>query len=313
MPRDQEFRDLDSRELLGLLLGADDNTRWAAAEALGERRDIEALQCLTEALSGDRYRHTRIAAAKALGQIGTAGAIPALKRAVCDGDSDVCWEAIKALEKLGEQDIDRYLVECLANPEPWVRGSILLALETRRHPELVRLAIEALGDVEAFVGLTAAGVLGRAGAASGVEPLISAFSRRYKYSGRWPEPWDLVSGFAAALAALKDVRGIPVLIEELGSRQEYQREALTHSLVELGKLDRGFLVTSFENSSKYDDGYVKWCFVSVLKGVGGEAAIGALSRLASDDSAEGFRNRAAEAAKEALMHLEPPKTDSQKK
>ena len=74
--------------------------RGLAAKALGSLRVAEALPELTAALA-DRRKYTRILAAGALGRLAAAAAVPALADLLDDPDTDVRRAAVDALGRIG--------------------------------------------------------------------------------------------------------------------------------------------------------------------------------------------------------------------
>ncbi|MDW8071139.1 MAG: HEAT repeat domain-containing protein, partial [Anaerolineae bacterium] len=75
--------------------------RWAAAKALGKLGDAQAVPALLAALQDEDWR-VRVAAAEALGKLGDAQAVPALIAALRDEDADMRRAAVEALGKLGD-------------------------------------------------------------------------------------------------------------------------------------------------------------------------------------------------------------------
>ncbi len=92
----QAFEDIKS--LVNLLTSKDDKVRRKARKSLVEIGK-PAVSSLTEVLQNSKVYKARWEAAKALGAIGDASAIPSLVKALEDTESDVVWLAAEALKK----------------------------------------------------------------------------------------------------------------------------------------------------------------------------------------------------------------------
>ncbi len=94
----QTQTDNNIRNLINLLENSDDKVRTKARKSLviiGK----PVVSSLAEVLQNSKVYKARWEAAKALGAIGDAKAIPALVKALEDPESDVVWLAAEALEK----------------------------------------------------------------------------------------------------------------------------------------------------------------------------------------------------------------------
>jgi hypothetical protein len=94
--RKQILNGTDLKSLMEMLAGKDSATRQKARNslvALGK----PAVSSLTRVLRNSKSDHVRWEAAKTLGAIGDAGAIPSLVKALEDRDHDVAWLAAEAL------------------------------------------------------------------------------------------------------------------------------------------------------------------------------------------------------------------------
>jgi len=114
--------------LLGRLDDGDAATRAAAAEALGQIRDLRATRPLACAALGDPSGAVRSRAAAALSRVGDEEAVSTLVAALGDGDPEVRSRAIDALGALRPKD--RSAIErALFDPVAEVRRSAALALD----------------------------------------------------------------------------------------------------------------------------------------------------------------------------------------
>lgn len=94
----QTQTDNDIMNFVNLLESSDDKVRTKARKSLvviGE----QAVSSLTEVLQNSKVYKARWEAAKALGAIGDAKAIPSLVKALQDHETDVVWLAAEALKK----------------------------------------------------------------------------------------------------------------------------------------------------------------------------------------------------------------------
>ena len=97
----QTQNDNDIRNLVNLLDSSDDKIRRNARKSL-EIIGKPAVASLAEVLQNSKVYKARWEAAKALGVIGDAKAIPVLVKALQDTKTDVVWLAAEALEKFGK-------------------------------------------------------------------------------------------------------------------------------------------------------------------------------------------------------------------
>lgn len=103
-------------------VGNDDlNIRTLAARALGELRAASASDDLSRVLANDRSEMARIAAAQALGRIGSVNGAPALVDAMSDTSPYVRMHAVKALGEVGATDAVPVLVHALRDSSWKVR------------------------------------------------------------------------------------------------------------------------------------------------------------------------------------------------
>jgi HEAT repeat protein len=118
--------------------------RAAAAEALGEKRVLDALDSLIQSLN-DEDPAVRSKAGEALGRLGDKRAVEGLIRALNDDDGEVRFYAAEALGKIGELKAIEPLIQALGDSEPWVRNKAAEALLRLRDPAIAPL-IMALRD-----------------------------------------------------------------------------------------------------------------------------------------------------------------------
>lgn len=121
----------DMRSLPTLVAALKDehyDVRKYAADAIQNIDGIRtAPAALIEALR-DPHRDVRQSAAEALGSIGDVAAVPALKRAVSDGDVEVRRNVVEALKEIGGVEAMEALVALLKDPDPEIRRTAAEAL-----------------------------------------------------------------------------------------------------------------------------------------------------------------------------------------
>jgi serine/threonine-protein kinase len=171
-------------ELMGSLGEADANTRWKAAEALGNMgpRASAAVPTLV-GLLGDRQETVRWRTAEALGKIGpdARAAVPALVRALSETGL-LATESAKALGRIGSgaREAVPALAGGLQNPDVYFRREVAKAL-VRIGPDAAGAVpglIGALRDKDKVVRLESARALGRmGGAARSAVPALTAATR----------------------------------------------------------------------------------------------------------------------------------------
>jgi serine/threonine protein kinase len=170
--------------LIGSLGEPDANTRWKAAEALGNLggQAGAAVPALTSLL-GDRQETVRWRTAEALGKIGpeARAAVPALVRGLSETGL-VATESAKALGRIGSpaREAVPSLAGGLRSPDVYFRREVAKAL-VRIGPEAsgaVPSLIEGLRDKDKVVRMESARALGRmGGAARSAVPALTAATR----------------------------------------------------------------------------------------------------------------------------------------
>jgi HEAT repeat protein len=147
-------------ELLDLLRRGSDESREAAAEALG-RLGPDACQPLAIMLDSDD-RDARWWAARALAEVGGEEAGAALRSALGDPDPDVRACAALAMGHLGAGAQARALTRLLSDESTFVASVAADALSMIGEPAVEALAA-LLSDERAYTRLLAARALGRIG------------------------------------------------------------------------------------------------------------------------------------------------------
>jgi hypothetical protein len=148
--------------LIAALSDVDPKIRAAAAEALGEVDDGDAIAPLGKALAQDGDSDVRTAAAEAMGEQGdTAAFAPLGKALVQDGDSDVRAAAAEALGEIGSPEAVPLLRAGLKDADSAVREAVVNALGNIGGPEAERLLRQALTDKDEGVREAAADALAK--------------------------------------------------------------------------------------------------------------------------------------------------------
>jgi HEAT repeat protein len=82
----------------------DPDVRIAACQAWAERRQPDGVAVLQEVLGSDTDQDVRLAAARALGSLGDAAAVPALGLALDDPDPAMQYRAVQSLRAVSDRD-----------------------------------------------------------------------------------------------------------------------------------------------------------------------------------------------------------------
>lgn len=189
-----------------------------AAGALGALQAKEGVDALLEALARPDFR--RYAAAWALGEIADARAIPALVRALGDGDPETRKFAARSLVKFGPAASDA-LLAALTDPSAAVRRYAVRALGEIREPRAVEPLLALEGRVDTEVLLWA---FGRLGDRRGL-PLLE----RETGAADWKVRLAAVQG----LGDLADPAAVPALKRSLGDTEWIVREWAARGLESL--------------------------------------------------------------------------------
>ncbi len=147
------------------------STRKAAAEALGERGSVWAIDALIRAL-GDQDMDVRDAVVKALGKLDNAQVIDSLNRALRDKNLEVRVATADALGKLGNAYAVKPLIHALEDKNKNVRQMAAKALGKLGDARAVEPLIHALGDEDSMVRVSVVEALGELGDARAVKPLL---------------------------------------------------------------------------------------------------------------------------------------------
>ena len=157
---------LDSESVISSLVEALDsqssNARVAATKALGEIGSQVIFSDLIKALK-DPHWSVRSSAAIALGKLNNKAAIPSLIEALTDPDPDVNDKAVQALGKFGDEAVTPDLLKLLKHRSLNIRETVVAVLRVLNTKVAVAGLIEALNDRDSSVRLNAALALGELG------------------------------------------------------------------------------------------------------------------------------------------------------
>lgn len=120
---------MDLYSILALLDHNNHRVASAAAYALGEIRDAEAVPALVSALKSDRD-HMRRIAAHALGKIGDRRAVMPLIEVLCNETQPVAVQAsaIMSLGRISDPRAQRILAHLNRSPQNWLQQTANVAL-----------------------------------------------------------------------------------------------------------------------------------------------------------------------------------------
>jgi HEAT repeat protein len=152
--------------------------RALACEMLGRIGTPRCVPVLLERLE-DRRPEVRVAAVRALGDIGSADAVPALRAAFLEGRAAPTNVVSDALRRIGGEAVGPTFERGVASPDPIVRVSACFGLGATAagHGGAVNRLAEVLGsDSDARVRSAAASALGLAGGGNAPAELVAAAS-----------------------------------------------------------------------------------------------------------------------------------------
>lgn len=170
LPPREETREERAAALIRDLESQEAGVRMAAARALGEIGDARAVDPLTERVA-DKAESVRWAAAKALREIKDRRAIGPLIEKLGDEDGDVRFPAAYALGGFGDARAVGALIESLADGWGYVRMAAAGSLGEIKDARAVDPLIESLAEEDLLVRLEAALALGAIGNPRAIEPL----------------------------------------------------------------------------------------------------------------------------------------------
>lgn len=156
-------------ELLEILISGADDSREAAAVALGRFGEAATRPLASLLVGGDA--DARWWVARALAEVGTDGAVPPLVDALGDPDPDVRACAALALGQIGDGAAAPDLAARLADRSAFVASIAADALSMIGQPAVEALT-DRLADKSPHVRLLAVRALGRIGSQSAIGPLF---------------------------------------------------------------------------------------------------------------------------------------------
>ena len=132
---------MDLTSIVALLDHKNHRVASAAAYALGEIRDAEAVPALVSALKSDRD-HMRRIAAHALGKIGDSRAVMPLIEVLCNEAQPLAVQAsaIMSLGRIGDPGARRILAQLDRSPQKWLQQTANVALLKINANQSFRLA-----------------------------------------------------------------------------------------------------------------------------------------------------------------------------
>ncbi len=296
--------ELGEVEAIGLLVrsalfDADDEVRKSSAESLGKLDSVRARDLLGESL-GDEDPTVRHLAAQALGYLGDLAAIdPLLKAALYDENAGVRRTAALALASLKHSRALNLVVDELGNEDPRVRAAAAAALgQLGDLPHVVRwlntmLLGTALYDDDVGVRRSATGALGNLDRAKALILLVETLSN---------ESWTTRIAAAEALGFLGDSAAIgPLVVVALLDEREIVRKSAVEAL---RTVDPKRALEGLLDALDYASESVREAAAEALTYLGDPAAADPLLEILLFDESRGLR----QAAAEALRTLEPTQT-----
>ncbi len=235
----------------------DPDVRYTVALALGELRDMEAVEDLIDAILGDGHPLPRQAAVIALGLIGDPRATKALIRMLKEASPDVRFQAATSLLQVNPAKAAGPLRHALKDEDAEVRASAAAAMGDLGDPRDGDRLVPLLEDPVPEVQIEAAVSLARLGDLRGTPVLIEALDRgetRYlaaehlylcpdptavpqlkRLLGRWLTPALLKVWLAGSLIRMGDKEAEQDLRKSLTSRRSMVRGLTIEVMGDLGK------------------------------------------------------------------------------
>jgi len=164
--------------LIAALKHNDPDIQYGAAEALGDLRDVSAIDSLVEALRTSEFSGVRWKSAEALSRIGGVS-VDALISALSDDDEDVRWKAAIALGETGSPKGIEPLITLLCDEDRFVKSRAAAALGMIGEPAVEPL-IRTLSEGDGDHRWGAAIALGKIRDPRSIEPLIRALADKYE-------------------------------------------------------------------------------------------------------------------------------------
>jgi HEAT repeat protein len=292
--------------LLGLLVDQPAEVRAAAASALGALGAVEALQPLIKQLD-DEESEIRAAAAEALGALRNESAVPLLAACLArDVDVAVRVAAANALGHIGTPDCEAALLQTLDEPDPGLRETVIRNLGVvgsaaagSRLSELVMAdpeqnnrdeaaqAVSRIANLDIILSMAAR--LTAEGSLSRLTTLAVGLMLRADR--------DLIDRFVEHLEREGIVVRIGRFIVELRHRGDIYRHILKAEMIEVTDPDQS-PVTYFTQALQREAPIERWEAVWALAELTGEESVAALATALLDQSTV-----VAQAAAEALDTL----------
>lgn len=235
--------------LVGSLSDRSPKVRGEAAVSLGKLEARSAVDALIDLVLRDPVSLVREDAARALAAIGDAGALDALTAAVSQLPAAVRYDALTAIEKMGEPVVP-LLLEALEDGEPRTRKFAAAALQRTGHIDRLvgRLATEpgrsAGGAYDTLELIVATGAIESVVRALSHEDfrvryriceLLAGASRakdRLMELANSDSEWCVRAAATTGLLRIGDDRAIAHLAKSLGEEEEAFRESVLESLVQ---------------------------------------------------------------------------------
>jgi cyclophilin family peptidyl-prolyl cis-trans isomerase/HEAT repeat protein len=265
---------------------SDPLSRALAARGLGALAGPAALERLGR-LSRDADEGVAVAALRALGATGEAGATRTVAAALSGRRELVTWEALTALAALpGEPALRDRVVDLLSRREPWLRGAAYQAV-ARTAPEALPLLLSGLDperDLVAQRGLAAA--LARAGDEVSVSVLHAMLG---------DGDARLLPDVLQALATARGADAVPTLVQHLEHPDFAVRAAAAEGLATLGARGHSALAAAYERARGDAEPEARLAALATLEKEGDGVARELLERAAREDASRVVRRRAGRA------------------
>ncbi len=205
---------------------ADIRLRCAAAAALGQSRNVQAVSPLVRALADDKAP-IRLWAAVALNGNSSAEVVAALVKALDDEDDRVRVRAADALAGVLDPKVLDPLVKATGDTNAEVRTWAVIGLGNYTDKKALDALVAALRDTEVEVRVAAADSLGRTGSPEATPHLIARFND-------FAEQGEVRAAAARAVGGLRDSRAVPALLGLLSDNDPKVRQWVASALGRIG-------------------------------------------------------------------------------
>ena len=270
-----EIKDLRAVDPLiqALINDVNKDVRKSSAEALGEIKDLRAVDPLIQALINDVNKDVRKSSAEALGEIKDLRAVdPLIQALINDDDAGVKKSSAEVLGEIKDPRAVNPLIQALINDDDaGVKKSSAEALGEIKDPRAVDPLIQALiNDVNKDVRKSSAEALGEIKDPRAVDSLIQKIE---------DEDASVIISSSTALGKIKDPKAIGPLIENLNNNYyDFSKSKLGQKII---GYKSGFDILQHQKLVKKR---IRMFLATALGDIGDISAVDTLMRILNDNN-----------------------------